>query len=811
MALLNLGGIEEATVMAQQRATGDQRLVGYIVPNRWPAPSTGELRRALSQVLPSYKVPSVFLVLDEFPRAPNGKLDRRALPAPTKDRPRLESDFIAPRNPAEEKLANIWAEVLDLDEVGIHDHFLELGGDSLLASQVISRVISTFSVEVPLQLLFEAPTVADLAVLIVQNQGKKAEQSNLERRQMESVSSHTEDKQRISPRGESPLLPSFSQQRLWFLNQLEPDSSIYNVPVAFRLTGPLNVAALEQSLNEISRRHEALRTTFSVVDGQPAQVIAPKLNLTLPVLDLRELTEIERDAEVQRLVVEEAQAPFDLAQGPLLRASLLRLGQEEHVLMLTMHHVVSDGWSLNVLFRETTTLYQAFSTGEPSPVPELPIQYADFALWQRQWLQGEELESQLAYWKEQLDGIPPVLELPTDRPRPAVETFRGAKQSLFLPKSLTQSLKSLSQEEGVTLFMTLLAAFQTLLHRYTGLDDIVVGSPIAGRKQVETEELIGFFVNTLVLRTNLSGEPTFRELLRRVREVALKAYDHQDLPFEKLVEELHPERNLSHSPLFQVMFVLQNTPKQVLELPGLSLSSLEVESGTAKFDLTLSMTETELGMQGSLEYKTDLFDTSTIQRMLGHFQILLESIAANPDRSISDLPLLTDAEQHQLLIEWNDTKADYPDQCIHQLFEAQVERTPDAVAVVFGTERLTYHELNRRANQLAHYLRSLGVGPEVLVGICLERSLEMVVGLLGILKAGGAYVPLDPEYPKERLAFMLEDAQVSVLLTQEQLQEGLGECEAQVVCLDSGWEVISQERARRSSPVEGAGQRFGTM
>ncbi|MFB3092706.1 MAG: condensation domain-containing protein, partial [Dehalococcoidia bacterium] len=511
-------------------------------------PTLSDLRGFLKEKLPEYMLPSVFVMLDALPLTLQGKVDRLALPAPDWARPELEESFVAPRTPVEEVLAGIWADVLRLERVGIHDNFFELGGHSLLAMQVISRVRSAFQVESPLRSLFESPTVAGLA----------------ERIEMARGADRVPQALPLLPASRDGDLPlSFAQQRLWFLEQWEPNSSIYNVPVALRLTGPLNVAALEQSLNEISRRHEALRTTFSVVDGQPAQVIAPKLNLTLPVLDLRELTEIERDAEVQRLVVEEAQAPFDLAQGPLLRASLLRLGQEEHVLMLTMHHVVSDGWSLNVLFRETTTLYQAFSTGEPSPLPEIPIQYADFALWQRQWLQGEELESQLAYWKEQLDGIPPVLELPTDRPRPAVETFRGAQQFLLLPDALTRSLKALSQREEVTLFMTLLAAFQTLLHRYTGQDDILVGFPIANRNRAEIEGLIGFFVNTLVLRTDLSGEPTFRELLGRVREVALDAYTHQDLPFEKLVAELHPERDISRNPLFQVIFQLFNTSSMV--------------------------------------------------------------------------------------------------------------------------------------------------------------------------------------------------------------------------------------------------------
>jgi aspartate racemase len=566
------------------------------------------------------------------------------------------------------------------------------------------------------------------------------------------------------------LLLSFAQARLWFLEQLEPGSGAYNMPAAVRLTGSLDVAALKQSLQEIVQRHEALRTTFRMVSGEPIQVIAPILALAVPLVDLHELPEAQQEAQVEQLATEEAQQPFDLAMGPLLRAKLLHLSEAEHVLLLTMHHIVSDGWSMGVLIRELVALYEAFSTGKPSPLPQLPIQYADFAHWQRQWLQGEVLAAQLSYWQQQLTGAPPVLELPTDRPRPTVQTFRGATQFLALPEPLSQKLKSLSQRSGVTLFMTLLAAFQTLLYRYTGQEDICIGSPIANRNRSETEGLIGFFVNTLVLRTDLSENPSFQELLGRVREVTLGGYAHQDLPFEQLVEALQPKRNLSHHPLFQVMFALENTPISPLELPGLSLSSLNIDSSTAKFDLTMSMEDTEQGLMGSLEYNTDLFHAATISRMLEHFQTLLEGIVANPEQRLLDLPLLTQPERQQLLVEWNDTQVDYPKHlCIHQLFEAQAEQTPDAVAVVFEDQQLTYGELNRRANQLAHHLRSLNVGPDSLVGICVERSLEMIVGLLGILKAGGAYVPLDPSYPQERLAFMLKDAQVPILLTQQRL------------------------------------------
>jgi amino acid adenylation domain-containing protein len=779
--------VREVVVLAQEDAAGDpsvsprteRRLVAYVVAEREPLPTTTDLRDFLKEKLPEYMVPAVFVLLDALPLMSNGKIDRRALPSPDRSRPELDKAFVAPRTPTEELLAEIWAQLLDIEPIGIHDNFFDLGGHSLLATQLVSRMREAFQVEIPLRRLFEVPTVAGLAESI---EAARQAGSNL-----------------LAP----PILPvprngdlalSFAQQRLWFFDQLEPGLSAYNIPAAVRLKGPLNLAALEQSLNEIVKRHESLRTTFGKVEGRPTQVIAPTLTIKLPVVDLRKLAASERETEVRRLVTAEAQRPFDLSRGPLLRGSVLRLGDEEHVGLLTMHHIVSDGWSTGILVREVATLYVAFCAGGSSPLPILPIQYADFAHWQRQWLQGEVLETQIAYWKEQLAGAPAQIDLPTDHPRPAVQTFRGAHQSLVLPKHLQEGFKALSRQEGVTQFMTLLAAFKVLLYRYTSQDDLIVGTPIANRNRLETEGLIGFFVNALVLRTDLSGNPGFRELLRRVGEVCLGAYGHQDLPFDRLVEELHVKRDLSRNPLFQVMFVLHNASLRTVELPGLTLSPVEGDSETAHFDLTLQILDTEQGLTAAFVYNTDLFEAATIARMLDHFQTLLEAIVADPEQRLSDLPLLTETERQQLLVEWNGTKTDRPqDLCIHQLFEAQVERTPDAIALVFEAEQLTYGELNRRANQLAHHLRALGVGPEVLVAICLERSLEMVIGLLGILKAGGAYVPLDPAYPKERLAFMLKDAQVAVVLTQERLVAGLAEQDAKVICLDSGWETMARE------------------
>ncbi|MEW6495759.1 MAG: amino acid adenylation domain-containing protein, partial [Cyanobacteriota bacterium] len=612
----------------------------------------------------------------------------------------------------------------------------------------------------------------------------------------------------ISRNGTLPL--SFAQQRLWFLDQLVPNNAFYNVPAALRLTGTLNLVALEQTFNEIVRRHEALRTTFVTVQGQPVQVIAPTLTLSLPVIDLRSHPQPEREDEVRRRITQEAQRPFDLSKSPLLRVTVLQLDESEYVLLLILHHIISDGWSMGVLIREIAALYTAISSQQPSSLPPLPIQYADFAHWQREWLQGEgedkasPLQAQLAYWRQHLQDIS-LLKLPTDRPRPVVQTYQGATQFLQLPKRLSEALEALSQQEGVTLFMTLLAAFQTLLYRYTQQEDIAIGSPIANRNYSEIEGLIGFFVNSLVLRTDLSGNPTFRELLSRVREVALGAYAHQDLPFEKLVEELHPERSLNQNPLFQVVFALQNAPMTALELLGLKLSPLQfVDTETTRFDLEFHLWErtqnngvgvdSSEGISGFVVYSTDLFDSATINRMLGHFQILLEGIVANPEQRIADLTLLSESEYHQLLVEWNTTQVEYPkDRCIHQLFEAQAEKNPDAIALVFEDRSLTYQELNHRSNQLAHYLHKQGVSADVLVGLCVERSVEMVVGMLGILKAGGAYVPLDPSYPPERLGLMLEDAQVPVLLTQQQWTECLPAHKSQVIYLDKDWDTIAQE------------------
>ncbi len=797
-AALNLHeDVREAVVLAREDQPGEKRLVAYIVARQ--EQSWRSMREFLKERLPEYMAPSAFVFLDALPLTPNGKIDRQALPAPASARPDLVETFAPPSTPTEEVLAGLWHELLDVEQVGIHDNFFDLGGHSLLATQVISRVREIFHVEIALRQLFETPTVADLAQSIEIALLKETE---------ELVAPFIE---RV-PRAE--FLPvSYAQQRLWFIHQLDPNSPAYNIPLAVRLKGRLDVAALRATLTEVVRRHEALRTTFMVHDGEPQQIIHPRAEVELAITDLtvgaalrgrpsspnmpissdgrprRAAPTVAPLEEAQRIAVEEARLPFDLEQGPLLRARLLRLSEEEHVLLVTMHHIVSDGWSMGVLVREVGLLYPALCEGKESPLEDLPIQYADYAVWQREWLRGEVLERQLSYWREQLIGAPAVLELPSDHPRPAVQSFRGSYESVMAPAELTTRLKELARAEGVTLFMLLLGAWQVLLSRYAGAEDIVVGTPIANRQRGEVEGLIGYFVNALALRTDLSGDPTFRELLKRCREVALGAYLHQDVPFEKLVEELQPERDLSHSPIFQVVFVLQNAPLGGLDLPGVSLETLPADNATAKFDLTLNLQEAEDFIGGSLGYSTDLFEAETVSRMVSHFLTLLEAISTNVNTPLSRLPLIREEEQRQIVFDWNRTAAEYPvASCIHELIAEQAKRTPYAAAVVDEAEVLTYRELEQRSDQLARYLQSHGVRPGAHVGISLEHSLETVVSILAVLKTGAAYVPLDPEHPRARLDFVIEDAQLDCILTQQRLKDRLPS-DVRLICVDADCEA----------------------
>jgi amino acid adenylation domain-containing protein len=764
-------GVREAAVVVREDTPGDRRLVAYVAGEA----AADEVREHLRGRLPDHMLPSAFVFMDALPLTANGKLDRRALPAP--ELASAEETYVAPRTPVEEVLAGIWAEVLRLERVGVEDSFFELGGHSLLATQMVSRIREVFRVELPLRALFEGPTVAQLA-------GRVEEM----RRAGLPVLPPVVPTERT---GALPL--SFAQERLWFIDRMEPESAAYNIPAALRMTGVLDERALERALGEIVRRHEALRTVFAEADGSPVQVVSPFGGFALPVEDLSGLSEVDREAAVGRRAGEETRRLFDLAAGPLFRAALLRLGAEDHVLLLSMHHVVSDGWSMGVLFRELSALYAAYREGRESPLPELAVQYADFAVWQREQLAGEVLDRQLAYWREQLGGAPELLELPTDRPRPLVQTYRGASVPVELSPELLERLERLGRSEGATLYMTLLGAFQVVLGKYAGSEDVVVGSPIAGRTRGEVEALIGFFVNTLVLRTDLSGDPGFREVLRRVRDVTLGAYEHQEVPFEKLVTELRPERSLSHSPLFQVMFTLEDAGGGGGGLPGLKVGGVGAAMEIARFDLSLGLAVTPQGLRGGLNYSADLFERGTVERMLGHLGQVLEQVAADADVRLSRLELLGEAERALVLEEWNRTEAGYPAECIHELFEAQAARTPTALAATDDTGSVTYAELNARANRLARHLVRLGVQPEARVGIGLARGIEMLVSMLAVLKAGGAYVPLDAAYPAERLEFTLRDARVGVLLTQESLRG--------VLPVPDGVRVVSVDAARDADEI----------
>ncbi|WP_146210353.1 non-ribosomal peptide synthetase, partial [Vitiosangium sp. GDMCC 1.1324] len=775
-ALARHPAVKDVAVVAREAGSGGKRLVAYVVPQPGQEVEVASLRTFLKERLPEYMVPSAFVSLEAFPLTPSGKVDRKALPVLEVEATRDE--FVAPRTPLEEVVAGIWAPLLGLKRVGARDNFFDLGGHSLLATQVASRLRELLRVDVPVRMLFEVPTVAELAARLSLTQTGTLAPESLP----------------LVPMPREGTLPlSFAQQRLWFIEQFAPGGFAYNLPYVTRLKGSLDVAVLERSLSEIVRRHEALRTTFAEVEGQPVQRIAPEWVLALPVESLESLPEAERSSAIRRCVEEEMRRPFDLEKGPLLRVLLLRVSAGEHVLVLVMHHIVCDGWSMGVLVRELAALYEAFASGKEPALAAMPVQYADYTRWQREWLKGEVLEAQLSWWKQRLEGAPPILELSTDRPRPPVQTFRGATLAVPLPAALTEGIRALNGREGVTPFMTFLAAYQALLARYSGQTDIVVGSPIAGRTRRELEGLIGFFVNTIALRVDVSGSVSFRQLLGRVREACLGAYAHQDVPFEQLVNALHPVRDLSRSALFQVMFALQEA-SPALALPGVSSGEVAFETGLAKFDLTLFVRETAEGWESLWEYNTDLFDEATVARMAAHYARLLEGAVAQPEQALSALPLLSEEERRRVLVEWNQTRTEYPRQaCVHSLFEEQVARRPEAVAVEYEGERLTYSELNRRANQVARHLRRLGVTVGSRVGLCAGHSVEMVAATLGILKAGCAYVPLDPTYPRERLAFMVEDTAVPVVLVQPELASKLPPVAAAVVMLERSWEGFAHE------------------
>jgi amino acid adenylation domain-containing protein/non-ribosomal peptide synthase protein (TIGR01720 family) len=770
--------IQDAVVLVRQDRSGTLYLVAYIVAAT-PAPSSEAVRHFLKQYVPDYMVPSIVIPINGVPLTANGKIDREALPEPHFAPIDADADYVAPQTPYEELLAELWAALLGVARVGVDDNFFDLGGHSLLASQLAARLRAIYQVDLPLHAIFEQPTLGALAAYLATL--RRTAQIDV----MPPLRSVTRDE---------PLPTSFSQRRLWFLDQLEGDSPIYAVPTAFRLSGPLDPSALEQALSCVVERHEVLRTTFAAA-AEPIQVIHPPHPITIPVIDLPSDGRDIQAAAAQRIIVTTIEQPFDLSRGPLVRALLLRYSPTDHVLLLVLHHSITDGWSTTVLLNELAALYPRYAAGEvdSAGLPPLALQYADFAVWQRQALQGDMLAAHRDYWGRHLEGASTVLNLPTDRPRPPAQTFQGALQTCSLSLELAQKLQVFNRHEGLTLFMTLLAGFQILLHRYTGQADILVGTPIANRTRAELEPLIGCFVNTLVLRAHVGDNPTARELLRRVRESALGAYAHQDYPFELLVEQLQPERNLSYTPLVQVLFVLHNTPSLPSSFGALAVEALPNEGAVAKFDLSLAVTERNGAVTVTAEYNTDLFDASTIARLLGHYQTILTTMVAEPDQQIGHIALLTEPELQQFAA-WNATAQPYSDDhCVHQLIEAQVERTPNAIAVVAGTQQVSYAELNARANQLARYLRRYGVGPEVPVGLCVDHSVDLLVALLAIFKAGGAYLPLDPTYPRERLTFMLQDARVPLLLTQTQFAARLPDVGAHVIRIDADWPEIAQQ------------------
>ncbi len=741
--------VREAVVVAREDNPGDKRLAAYVIAGQRPGPSVSDLCAYLKAKLPEYMVPSAFVFLDELPLTANGKLNRRALPAPNGSRPEFERNFVAPRTPMEEIIAAIWREVLKLREIGVHDNFFESGGHSLLATQAVSRLRRALQIELPLRVLFEKPTVSALAEHV--EESRRHNEPGVATPPMILVSR------------EEPVPLSFAQQRLWFLDQLEPGSTAYNLSGAFRLRGPLIAAALEQSVSEIIRRHESLRTTFSSMDGKPVQVISPSLTAPPLVIDLTSRMESNREGEARRLLAEEARRPFDLARGPLFRAALIRLGQDDHILVLAMHHIVSDGWSMGVLYRELAILYQAFSTGSPSPLPDLLKQYADFAVWQRGWLQGKFLQSQISYWKKQLEGIPGVLSLPTDRPRQAARSARSARQALNLSKELAQGLKDLSRQQGATLFMTLLAAFQTLLYRYTGQEDIVVGSPIANRNRTEIEGLIGFFVNTLVLRTNFSGNPTFKELLCRVADMALDAYAHQDLPFEKLVEEIHPERSLNHTPLFQVLFNMVNEEDGKVEIPGLTVERLASSSSESKFDMTLYVRQQNAQISFDLVFRADLFDEPRMRFFLQQYGCLLEQIVAAPQKPVRFYSLVT-AQSRALLPDPGATLIEPAQSPVTSTFLAWAAQTPAHAAISQGRQTWTYDELARSANTLARLLLAGGLAQKEVVAVYGKPSFGLIAAMIATLLSGGVLFPIDHTLPMQRKQRMLAEAKAKKLL-----------------------------------------------
>ncbi|HET7505625.1 MAG TPA: amino acid adenylation domain-containing protein, partial [Kofleriaceae bacterium] len=761
-----------AAIVAARDVAGDTRLVAYAVSDAEPAASA--LAAFARERLPEYMVPAAFVVLPAFPLTPNGKIDRAALPEPDLGRPALETPYQAPRDALERAIAEVWSQLLGVAQVGVDDNFFALGGHSLLATQVAIRTKPLAGVELPLRELFARPTVGGIAAWIRAHGAGGCD----------AISAPAARVVQPRPDPDAPAPLTFAQRRLWFLEQLSPGNRAYLLPATLRVRGPLDPAVLRRALVEVTRRHDALRTVFPEIDGRPQQVVRPEPAIALEVRDLQAMAPDRAADELRVRQQAMFETPFDLSAGPLLRFELLRIGGDETIVLLAMHHIVSDQWSLGVLLRELMTLGATFAAGGASPLPALEVQYPDFAAWQQDALTREAGQADLAFWTRQLRGAPAELGLPFGRPRPAEKTYRGAAIPVRIPAEITAELRAIARRENATLFMVLAAAFQVLLSRLSGTEDVVIGTPVANRRLTEVEPLIGLFVNTLVLRTDLSGNPSFRALLQRISKVCLDAYEHQDMPFERLVEELRPERSLARTPLFQVAFGLHNVPFPAWSAGALRVEPMPADAGTAKFDLELQMFEDGDVVDGRLEYSLDLFDAAAARRITTYFDHVLAAVAADPDQAIGALPLLDDRERGEVLALGNTDRREWPGAgWIHECFERCVREQPDAEALRFEGRSVSYAELDRRANQLAHRLRRLGVGRDVLVGVCMERSIEMVVSLFATLKAGGAYVPLDPGYPRSRLEMMLEDAQVPVLLAQRSVLDRLPRVSAEVLCV----------------------------
>ncbi len=781
-------GVGAAVVDARRDPRGERRLVGYVVPLDRQKADVREIREYLRSHLPSSMIPEAIVLRDSLPVNLSGKVDVAALPDPGSEDLSAQDRRDPPVTATEELLAGAWSEILGVEGISRQDDFFALGGHSLRMTQLISRIREIFSIDLPLRSAFEARSLETLSDLI-----DRARTSGSVRTLIPPLESTARD-------GDIPL--SFSQQRLWFLEQLEPGSPAYNIPAGFRVSGPLKPETLRQCVSQIIARHEVLRTRFVKRQGEPCQHIEQTIEPPFTFVDLSDLTETERSDAVHRRAIQDSQQCFDLEKGPLFRVTVLKCADDDHVVVLTMHHIIADGWSVSILIKEISALYEAGVEGTSPDLPLPPVQYADFARWQRAWLQGEVLEDQLSFWSKQLEDMPTFLDLPTDHPRPPVQTSRGGTLSLDLPVEFKTVLESVCQQEGVTLYMLLLSAFAALLHRYCRQDSIAIGSPVANRRHVQTEDMIGFFVNTIVLRIAFPERMTIRELLRESRATCLDAFAHQDLPFEKLVESLQPTRDMSRSPLFQAAFVHQNFPRQALHVAGLTFQPMDVDTGTSKFDLTLTTVDAGEGLRADLEFSSDLFEPSTVSRILRHYGRVLEQFVANLDSPVDQISFMDDDELQQLLVERNRTAASYPDdRTVHEWFEEEVEKHPDAVALSCGAADISYRDLNSRANKLAARLRSMGVGPEKLVGLCFDRSPDMIVAILGVLKAGGAFVPLDPTYPKDRLAYMVEDSHVQVVISQHAVIGSLPDGLVNVLFLESGSNGLSEESGQNLQNV----------